>query len=84
MSRLLALLASYLLVFSAQGQAAGEARVVITAITPSLDTGQDYSPWLDDDLNNLVKDSWLPTNFQYVDVTLKLAPAHGAQLALAV
>ncbi|GAB3637005.1 hypothetical protein GCM10027422_25950 [Hymenobacter arcticus] len=73
MSRLAALLASYLLVFSAQAQVAGEQRVAITGITPSLDTGQDYSPWLDDNPGNLVKDSWFPTNFQYVDVTLKLA-----------
>ena len=73
MGRLLAVLASYLLVFSARGQAATEQRAAITTITPSLDTGQDYSPWLDDNPNNLVKDSWFPTNFQYVDVTLKLA-----------
>ncbi|QKG57443.1 hypothetical protein GKZ68_12915 [Hymenobacter sp. BRD128] len=62
-----------LLAFSAQGQAAGEVRVAITAISPSIDTGQDYSPWLDDDMNNLVRNSWMPANFQYIDVTLKLA-----------
>jgi endoglucanase len=73
MSRLLVLLASYLLGFSAQAQVAGEERVAITAITPSLDTKQDYSPWLDDNPSNLLKDSWFPTNFQYVDVTLRLA-----------
>ncbi|RZK97552.1 MAG: hypothetical protein EOO62_27840, partial [Hymenobacter sp.] len=83
LSRLLALLASYLLVFSAQAQAGGEQRVAITGITPSLDTGQDYAPWLDDNPNNLVKDSWFPTNFQYVDVTLKLAqPTVLTRLAL--
>ena len=82
-SRLAALLASCLLVFSAQAQAPGEQRVAITSITPGLDTGQDYSPWLDDNPDNLVKDSWLPTNFQYVDVTLKLAqPTVLTRLAL--
>ena len=51
---------------------AGEEAIGITLITPSIDTGQDYSPWLDDDLNNLVQNSWNPTNFQYIDVTLQL------------
>ncbi|MGI4873800.1 MAG: PA14 domain-containing protein [Janthinobacterium lividum] len=71
--RLLALLVSYLLAFSVQGQASAEERIAITTITPSLNTGQDYSPWLDDNLNNLVQNSWQSNNFQYVDVTLKLA-----------
>ena len=49
----------------------GEEYVPITAITESSVTGQDYSPWLDDDLHHLVQNCWLPTNFQYVDVTLR-------------
>ncbi|MGI4738998.1 MAG: PA14 domain-containing protein [Janthinobacterium lividum] len=50
----------------------GEAAVGIASITENTLTGQDYSPWLDDDLHHLVQNCWLPTNFQYVDVTLKL------------
>jgi len=69
----LAVLASYFLTLTAQGQAAGEERVAITSITASPDTSQDYSAWLDDDPAHLVPNSWLPANFQYVDVTLKLA-----------
>lgn len=69
----LALVAGGLLSFSAQGQAAGEEQVAITAISPSTDTGQDYSPWLNNDPASLVQNSWMPANFQYVDVTLKLA-----------
>ncbi|WP_210520369.1 PA14 domain-containing protein [Hymenobacter terricola] len=51
---------------------AGEQAVAISTITPSINTGQDYSPWLDDDLNNLVQNNWNPLNFQYIDVTLQL------------
>ncbi len=51
---------------------AGEEFVPIVAITESVLTGQDYAPWQDDDLHHLVQNCWLPTNFQYVDVTLKL------------
>lgn len=69
----LALVASCQFTWSAQAQTAGEERVAIISASPSLDTGQDYSPWLDDDPGNLVQNSWLPANFQYVDVTLKLA-----------
>ena len=69
----LALLVSYLLAFSAQGQTTTEERIAITTITPSVNTGQDYSPWLDDNMNNLVPNCWQPANFQYIDVTLKLA-----------
>jgi endoglucanase len=69
----LALLGGGLLPWSAWAQAAGEERVAITTVSPSLDTGQDYSPWLNDDPSSLVQNSWLPSNFQYIDVTLKLA-----------
>lgn len=70
----LALLVSYLLAFSARAQtAAPEVRVALTTITASPSTGQDYSPWLDDDLSNMVQNYWLPSNFQYIDVTLNLA-----------
>eukprot|EP01137_Pigoraptor_chileana_P004685 Opistho-2@46661 len=46
-------------------------RIKIASITPSENTGQDYSPWLNDDLNSLVKSAWTG-NFKWVDVTLKL------------
>lgn len=51
---------------------AGEQAVGIGTITESIVTGQDYSPWRDDNLSNLVQNCWLPTNAQYTDVTLKL------------
>ncbi len=70
----LAFLVSYLMAFSSRSQSlVSEERIAITSATPSVDTGQDYSPWLDDDMDNLVKANWLPSNFQYIDVTLKLA-----------
>ncbi|RPD45038.1 T9SS C-terminal target domain-containing protein [Hymenobacter sediminis] len=68
---LLAFIACFFLAFNSQAQT--EKRIGITAIMPSVNTGQDYSPWLNDDLNDLVRNHWVPTNFQYVDVTLKLA-----------
>lgn len=71
--RWLTLLAGWLFAFAAHGQTAGEERVAIASAVPSLDTGQDYSPWLNDDPKSLVENSWQPNNFQYVDVTLKLA-----------
>ncbi|RZK22460.1 MAG: hypothetical protein EOO63_18290, partial [Hymenobacter sp.] len=69
----LALTTGCLLTWSARAQTAGEERVAITSISPSIDTGQDYSPWLNDDPSNLVQNGWMPANFQYIDVTLKLA-----------
>jgi endoglucanase len=69
----LGLIAGCLLPWSARAQTAGEERVAISAISPSIATGQDYSPWLNDDPASLVQNSWMPSNFQYVDVTLKLA-----------
>ena len=54
---------------------AGEQAVAITAITPSVNTGQNYSPWLDDNLKNLVQSNWSGPNMQYIDVTLRLQKA---------
>ncbi|WP_188558560.1 T9SS type A sorting domain-containing protein [Hymenobacter glacieicola] len=68
---LLACMVGFLLALTAQAQT--ETRVSITAITPSVHTGQDYSPWLNDNLNDLVRNHWEPANFQYIDVTLPLA-----------
>ena len=48
-------------------------RVSISSITPSINTGQDYSPWLNDDTTSLVADVWTSGNMQYIDVKLKLA-----------
>ncbi|MEO6548028.1 MAG: T9SS type A sorting domain-containing protein [Ferruginibacter sp.] len=47
-------------------------RIKIATIVPSENTGQDYSSWLSDDLNNLVPDCWAPANFKYIDVTVQL------------
>ena len=69
----LAFLVSYLMAFSSWAQTTTEERVAITTITPSVNTGQDYSPWLDDNLNNMVQSYWASSNYQYIDVTLKLA-----------
>jgi len=74
--RLVAIAFSHLLAFSAAAQITpnpGEEAIGITTITPSINTGQDYSPWLDDNLNNLVQNNWNPINSQYIDVTLRLA-----------
>ncbi|MEA5429353.1 T9SS type A sorting domain-containing protein [Arcicella lustrica] len=46
-------------------------RIKIASITPSENTGQDYSPWLNDDLNDQVQSAWTG-NFKWVDVTLSL------------
>ena len=48
-------------------------RQQITAITESENTGQDYTPWLNDNLDDLITNVWTPANSKYVDVTLKLA-----------
>ena len=47
-------------------------RIKIASITPSENTGQDYSSWLTDDLSQLVPNNWSSANFKYIDVTLKL------------
>ncbi len=48
-------------------------RIGITSISLSENTGQDYSPWLTDDVTNLVTSVWGAANARYVDVTLHLA-----------
>lgn len=53
------------------GQTGG--RIQITSITPSENTGQDYSSWFNDDLNQLVPNCWTSANFKWIDVTLELA-----------
>jgi endoglucanase len=46
-------------------------RVAITSITPSENTGMNYSPWLTDNLDTLIKSVW-GSNLKYVEVKLKL------------
>lgn len=47
-------------------------RIRFTSIIPAVNTGQDYSSWLSDDLNNLVPNVWSKANLRWVDITLKL------------
>ncbi|MES2703270.1 MAG: T9SS type A sorting domain-containing protein [Bacteroidota bacterium] len=54
------------------GYAQTGSRVYITSITQSVSTGQDFSPWMNDDETNLVSNVWGSANMQYVDVKLKL------------
>ncbi|MBO0951755.1 T9SS type A sorting domain-containing protein [Fibrella forsythiae] len=46
-------------------------RLSITSVMPAENTGQDYSPWLNDNLNKLVQSAW-SGNEKWVQVTLKL------------
>lgn len=46
-------------------------RIKISAITPSENTGQNYTPWLNDDLSSLVQSVW-GNNIKWVDVKLTL------------
>lgn len=58
-------------------------RVKISSVTASANTGQDYSPWLNDNLNDLVQNVWSENNSQYVDVTVKLEkPSFISKLSL--
>ncbi|XWW45246.1 T9SS type A sorting domain-containing protein [Fibrella sp. USSR17] len=50
---------------------ATDQRLGFTSVSASENTGQDYQPWLTDDLNKLVKDAW-SENAKWVQVTLKL------------
>ncbi|MDQ2862327.1 MAG: hypothetical protein M3R50_01530, partial [Bacteroidota bacterium] len=47
-------------------------RIKIISISSSENTGQDYTSWMSDDLNNLVPNCWNASNFKYVDITLSL------------
>lgn len=51
--------------------AQSEERLKVVEISASVETGQDYSPWLDDDLTKLVA-SVYQDNLVYVDVKLRL------------
>lgn len=52
--------------------AQSEQRINIASITPSENTGQHYSAWLNDDLSVLVPDVW-QNNLKWVDVKLQLS-----------
>ena len=49
----------------------GAQRIRFTSVTSSINTGQDYSSWLNDNLDSLVQNVW-QNNFIWVDLTLKL------------
>jgi hypothetical protein len=66
------LLSCFVLFLCFSGAAQSDSRLTITAITPSESTGQDYSPWLSDDLSKLVLNNWLPPNDKYIDIRLEL------------
>ncbi len=51
---------------------AGSARLLVDTITASINTGMNYTPWLNDNLSSLVASVWASVNNQYVDVRLKL------------
>ncbi|RVT96532.1 T9SS type A sorting domain-containing protein [Mucilaginibacter limnophilus] len=50
---------------------AQDQRIPFISVVSSQNTGQDYSPWLNDNLDSLVQEAW-QDNFVYVDVTLRL------------
>jgi endoglucanase len=65
------------------GYAQTGSRIPISSITPSISTGQDYTPWLNDDVTSLVADVWGTLNMQYIDVKLKLSsPSNVTSLSL--
>ncbi len=71
-ARLIIFTVIYICLYS-MGFSQTASRVFISSITSSINTGQDYSPWLNDDTTKLVADVWSSANSQYVDVKLKLA-----------
>ena len=55
--------------------AQSENRLTIVSAIPNVQTNQDYSPWLNDDLNDMVQGTWgnNDPNRRYADVHLKFA-----------
>ena len=47
-------------------------RLVVDSVISAINTGMNYTPWLNDNLLNLVASAWGSINNQYVDVRLKL------------
>jgi len=66
-----ACLALILCIYSLNSFSQTEQRIKFNSITSSINTGMDYSPWLNDNVDSLVQEVWL-NNFVWVDVTLKL------------
>jgi len=60
-----------LFILSVVGFSQTATRVQISNITPSENTGQNYTPWLNDDLTSLVQSVW-GNNLKWVDVKLTL------------
>ncbi|WP_205501813.1 T9SS type A sorting domain-containing protein [Rufibacter psychrotolerans] len=58
--------------FASTAQNSSEVALKITAIQPAVKTGQNFGPWLTNDLNDLVQPNYLPSNNQYFDVVLPL------------
>lgn len=63
----------FLLLFAVLSAFSQAERIQITSIIPSENTGQNFAPWLNDNLDSLVGSVWTASNFKYIDVTLKLA-----------
>ena len=66
-SCLLLLVCSYSICCFAQT----EQRIKFTSVISSVNTGQDYTPWLNDDITSLVQNVW-QNNFIWVDLKLPL------------
>lgn len=48
-------------------------QLTVTSAKPNINTGQDYSPWLNNNINDVVQPVWGPGTQVWVDVTLKLS-----------
>lgn len=67
-------LTALLILFTLTGwgqTAPASVRLKIISVSASENTGQDYSPWLSDNLSKLVQNAW-SDNSRWVEVTLKL------------
>jgi len=49
-----------------------EDKLKIIAVSASINTGMDYTAWLNDDLTDLIEKNWNVSNMKWADVTLKL------------
>ena len=47
-------------------------RIKVVAVNAAEDTGMDYTPWLNDDVNSVIAPVWERENNKYVDVKLTL------------
>jgi endoglucanase len=58
-------------IYNLKCSAQTDQRIKFTAVSSSINTGQDFSPWLNDNLDSLVQNVW-QNNFLWVDLTLPL------------